>query len=125
MYTLVIVGTTELSEAILLEEALVKPPLGNGRLRFIHSAPTAGNVDIYLSGINDAIETLDPVPAGLAFKDDTGDLDMRIGVYRLRITEEGSIEPLIDVTVIINDGQYFLLAIAESNDEGEFSVLAW
>ncbi len=86
-------------------------------LRVLHAAPAVANVDIYVTGPDDAIAAVAPVQAG--FGDAAGPLALEANTnYRVRITPEGSATVVYDSGTLSFPEGTDLLLIAVENTTG-------
>ncbi len=60
------------------------------RVRIVHGAPTAGEVDIYVTAVGAGIEGVDPAIPGFEFLADTGYLSLEPGSYDVTVTLAGT-----------------------------------
>lgn len=103
-YTVLAAGPVATIAPIVLQDDLSAPGAGNVKLRLVHAAPAAGNVDIYVTapGADLAVTaaTLTNIPFGAA----SDYLTVPAGDYRVRITPTGT------KTVAIDSGTLTLAA---------------
>jgi len=84
---------------------------GNTRVRIIHAAPAAPQVDIYVTAPGADLANSSALTTA-AFKDSTGELDVAAGQYQIRITPAGS------QTVVFDSGEISLI------DGADLAILA-
>jgi hypothetical protein len=89
-YTVIALNYVDELESIVLEDDDVAPPSGQVRLRVVHGAPALGPVDVYVTLLNDPLES--PVLTNVAFKDASAYLNLPAGTYRVSVTLTGSDE---------------------------------
>lgn len=82
--------------AKVLTDDHTAPAAGNFKLRLFHGSPSAGPVDIYVTGPDDDITTKDPTLANVPFLGVSDYLTEPAGTYRVRITPTGTKTVAID-----------------------------
>ena len=108
-------------EALLLFDDNTPPTNGNVKVRAVHGAPSAPNVDIYVTSPDADIEETDPTLTNIPFLGVSDYLEVPAADYRVRVTPTGT------KTVVIDSGAISLFAgeirtiIARNapGDEGE------
>ena len=95
------------------------------RVRIVHGAPSAGEVDIYVTAVGAGIEGADPAIPGFDFLDDTGYLSLAPGSYDVTVTLAGTetvaIGPVsIDITA---GGVYSTIARDPLPGESDFGLI--
>lgn len=82
------------------------------KVRIVHGSPNAGPVDIYVTGVGDAIEEADPAIEGFEFLAQTGYLSLPAGNYDVTVTATGTTTPAIGPATIAleNGGIYTAIA---------------
>ena len=96
-YTVLATGSLAGIQPLVLEDDLTLPAAGNIRLRLVHAAPAAGNVDIYVTAPGADIATATPTLTGVPFRGFSDYLEVPAGTYRVRITPAGTKTVAIDV----------------------------
>ncbi|HEU5041627.1 MAG TPA: DUF4397 domain-containing protein [Gemmatimonadales bacterium] len=82
------------------------PAAGTARVRLIHGAPSAGDVDIYVTAPGDDLSLATPALTGVAYGDVSSYLDVPAGSYQVRITPTGTRTVVIDTgTLTLASGQ--------------------
>ncbi|MGH7719192.1 MAG: DUF4397 domain-containing protein [Gemmatimonadaceae bacterium] len=105
-YTVIVAGLLANIEALVLSDDNSAPPAGSVRVRFVHAAPSAGNVDIYVTAPGVSIATLPPSLSNVAFKVSSPYTGVPTGTYQVRVTATGSKTPIIDTgPVTLTAGQ--------------------
>lgn len=102
-YTVLAVGPVASIEALVLNDTAdgnAAPAAGKSKLRLIHAASQAGNVDVYITAPHASIDHLSPTIAGFAFKSNTQYLEVGSGSYQVRITLPGQKQPVIDTGAV-------------------------
>ncbi len=82
------------------------------RVRIVHGSPSAGNVDLYVQAPGTALTNATAAFTNVAFKGDTGYVDLDAGTYEVSVTPTGSkaaaIGPL--TVALANSGIYTVVA---------------
>src|SRR5687768_1147898 len=95
-YTVLATGRVASIAPVVLTDDQTSPASGNVRLRLVHAAPTAGNVDIYVTTPTADIATATPTLANVAFRAASNYLEVPAGTYRVRIAPAGTKTVAID-----------------------------
>lgn len=100
-YTVLAAGQASSIVPIVLRDEGEPADSGQARIRFVHAAPTAGPVDIYVG--EPAVELGDqpPVLAGLTFGDASDYMVLEARTYRVRVTVAGTQTILIDLPLLV------------------------
>lgn len=96
-YTVLATGLASSIAPLVLEDDLAATAAGNAKLRLVHAAPTAGNVDIYVTAPGADIAEVEPTLANFPFRAASPFLEAQAGTYRVRITPVGTKTVAIDV----------------------------
>jgi hypothetical protein len=69
-----------------------RPVATNAKVRIIHAAanPAAASVDIYVTAVGADISSEDPALSSVAFKDNTGYINLAPGDYDVTVTVAGT-----------------------------------
>ena len=96
---------------------------GNVRLRVVHAAASAPNVDVHLTAPAAALSA-GTVAATLAFSDTTGDVTVPAGDYRVRITPAGNLTTVVydSGTLALVSGSDLTIAALDSRFAGPSPV---
>lgn len=103
-----VIATNRLAsiEPLVLTDNNTAPTAGNIKLRLVHAAPGAGNVDIYVTAPDANLATATPNFTNVAFKGVAPYLSVPAGTYRVRITPTGTKTVAIDSgSVALTSGQ--------------------
>jgi hypothetical protein len=103
-YTVIARGLVANIGALLLTDNNTAPTAGNVKVRLVHGAPGAGNVDIYVTAPNADLNTTTPTLSSIPFLAVSDYLSVPAGNYQIRITPAGT------KTVAINTGTLTLTA---------------
>lgn len=95
-YTVLAVDRVSMIGALVLEDDRSAPAAGNVRVRLVHAAPSAGDVDVYVTPPGADLNTATPTIAGVAFKAASAYLEVPAGAYQVRITLAGTKTVAID-----------------------------
>jgi len=91
------------------------------KIRLVHGAPSAPNVDIYVTAPDADIESVEPAFSNVAFKAETGYVSLAEGTYQVRITPTGTKTVVIDTQAITLNAGGIYTAVARDAAEGEES----
>lgn len=92
------------------------------KLRVIHGSPTAANVDIYVTAPGTSIAALSPTLANVAFKANTGFLQLPPGNYAVTVTPAGSKTAAIGPVNISLEGGGIYTAVARDALPGQTAL---
>jgi Domain of unknown function (DUF4397) len=97
----------------------------NARVRIVHASPTAGDVDIYVTGVGADISGETPAFTGVAFKDNTGFIALPAGDYDVTVTPTGETTAAIGPATISVEDNGIYTAIARDPLPGatEFGLI--
>ncbi len=104
-YTVLATGLLANIAPLVLEDDLSAPAAGTARLRLVHAAPGAPNVDVYVTAPTADLATATPTLANVPFRAASAYLQVPAGSYRVRITPAGTRTVAIDVQATLDAGQ--------------------
>lgn len=119
LYSIIAVGNVADIEPLILTQPDTAVPAGSVRLRVVHAAPMAPQVDVYLTAPG-ADLTL-TAPAGtFSFGQDLGPLEVPAGDYQARVTLTGDASAVVydTGTITLASGSNLLLAAVENTATG-------
>jgi|SRR5579862_1870518 hypothetical protein len=98
----------------------VVPASGNIKLKFIHVAPTAGAVDIYVISPNTGIGGLSPQLSNLTYQHNNEISSITAGNYEVIMTQAGTQNPIpgLDLSYTWTAGQVRTIVILDSPTGG-------
>ncbi|MEO6277652.1 DUF4397 domain-containing protein [Roseateles sp.] len=103
-YTYIAYGFAGAVRTSLLQEDQAAPDAGKAKLQIVNLALDAGQVDVYLLGPNDAVDTVTASTSGLNGGTGSGYISQNAGTYRLRVTGAAKRSDLrLDVPAITLD----------------------
>jgi hypothetical protein len=119
LYTVLAVGAVADLEALVLSQPDDRVPAGQTRLRVVHAAPAAPQVDVYFTSPDAELAASMPVGT-LAFREDIGPVDVAAGDYRVRVTAAGNVSALVfdSGTIPLGSGANLVIAAIENVDTG-------
>ena len=92
-YTVIALDTPSKLQAEIENDDLTPPSSGNVKVRVVHGAPSAGNVDVYVTApgavIDDPTKPVTPTLSNFAFGTVTKYLQIPAGSYQIRVTPTG------------------------------------
>lgn len=105
-YTVLATGLLADIQPLLLTDDRTAPAAGQVKLRVVHAAPAAGNVDVYVTAPGADINTATPTLTNVAFRGFSTYLSVPAGEYRVRVVGAGTKTPVaIDATLTFAAGQ--------------------
>jgi hypothetical protein len=104
-YTVFATGLLADITPVVTVDDLVAPAAGQIKLRVIHGAASAPNVDVYATAPGADINTATPVLTNVPFRGVSDYLTVPAGQYQLRVTLAGTKTVAIELTVTISGGQ--------------------
>ena len=104
LYSIVAVNNVAAIEPVVLQQPDSAVPAGSVRLRVLHAAPLAPQVDVYVTAPGADLSA--SAPAGtFAFKENFGPVEVPAGDYQIRVTPAGN-----SATVVYDSGTLTLAA---------------
>ena len=119
LYSIVAVGGVANIEALVLEQPDTAVPAGSVRLRLVHAAPMAPQVDVYLTA--PGADLTATAPAGtFSFGEDLGPIEVPAGDYQARVTLTGDATAVVydTGTITLASGGNLLIAAVENTTTG-------
>lgn len=105
-YTIVLLGSVQFLNAILLTDDNSAPAANNFKLRFVHTSPTTNAVDVYITSPNADLASASPSFANIGFGQFAGYATQPQGAFQLRVTLTGTKTVLADTgSVMFTAGQ--------------------
>ncbi len=95
-YTLLIANSAPHVEGVLIEDSNVEPKFGEMKIRFVNSAPSAPDLDVYITNQNDDLAGAISNFSNLSFGQSSEYQGLDEGEYRIRFTQAGTKTVLID-----------------------------
>lgn len=123
LYSIVAVGDVAGIEPVILQQADTPVPAGSVRLRVLHGAPMAPQVDVYLTAPGADLSA--SAPAGtFSFKQDFGPVDVPAGDYQIRVTPAGNAATVVydSGTVALAAGGNLLVTAVENTTTGNAPI---
>lgn len=104
---------------IVIVDSVGKPTAGFAGLTVVHGAASAPSVDIYLSAPDANFPYIPATLQGVSFTENSGELEVASGNYRVRVTAAGNKDVLYDSgTLALADGVEYIVIAADNNDAG-------
>ncbi|HLO66721.1 MAG TPA: DUF4397 domain-containing protein [Holophaga sp.] len=89
-YTVLAVGNLASIQALVVPEEATAPDAGKVKVRVVHAAPAAPEVDVYVTAPGADLAGATPAVAGAAFKAFSGALQVPAATYQIRIAAAGT-----------------------------------
>jgi len=100
-YTVLAYGAQGALRQMLIDDNVGAPDSGRTLLRIVNAGADAGDLDVYLTGADEALSTAVPVQSRASFGVAAGPLTVDSGSWRLRVTATGSKTDLrLDVSAL-------------------------
>jgi hypothetical protein len=104
-YTVLATGRVANIAPLALLDDRSAPTAGNAKVRLVHAAPGAANVDIYVTAPSASLVGETPVLSNVPFRAASDYLELPAGSYQIRITPTGTQTVAIDTgAVTLNAG---------------------
>jgi hypothetical protein len=118
--TVITMGTFSTMSMSVFQDDNTVPTSGDVKLKFIHAAPTAGAVDVYIITPNSGIGGLAPQLSGLQYQKNAGPLNITAGGYEVVMTQAGTQNPIqgLDIQYTWTAGQVRTIVILDSSTGG-------
>ena len=119
LYSIVAVGDVANIEPLVLQQPNTAVPAGSVRLRLVHAAPMAPQVDVYLTTPG-ADLTASAAVGTFSFGQDLGPVEVTAGEYQARVTLAGDASTVVYDTgsITLAAGGNLLLAAVENTATG-------
>jgi hypothetical protein len=119
-HTVLLANDADDIETIVLTDDRETPGPGNIKLRIVHAAPAAGDVDVYITAPDADISGIEPTLNDLEFRDDSGYLEVPAGSYQVRVTIANEKTVILDGgTVTLESGDIRTAVALEADGGGE------
>ncbi len=123
LYSVIALGNVADLDALVLEQPDTAVPAGSARLRLVHAAPDAPQVDVYLTapGANLTLAA----PAGtFSFGGDLGPLEVTAGNYQARVTVAGNPAAVVydSGPLSLASGDNLLIVAVENTATGDSPI---
>ncbi|MEO0975382.1 MAG: DUF4397 domain-containing protein, partial [Pseudomonadota bacterium] len=113
-YTVAAIGSVATIAPLVIENAVTDIGAGNVRVQVAHTAPSAPTVDVYVTAPDDMLADAGDPLVSFSFGENTGQVEVPAGDYRIRVTPEGDVD-----TVVYDSGT---LSLIEGLDLAIFAV---
>ncbi|MED5620637.1 DUF4397 domain-containing protein [Ideonella sp. BN130291] len=105
-YTVVAYGWEGSLKTFHLSEDESAPDSGKAKLRTVNTAPDAGTLDVYVTGVTDSLTDVSPVNSSVAGNSLSAFSTLTQGTYRIRVTAAGSkTDVRLDIPSVTLDSQ--------------------
>jgi len=111
-FTLFAVDPASSMGTLYLSDDYEAPEQGNIRVRFVHAAPGAGDVDIYVTAPGASLAGAEPTVTDLPYLGSTGYLEVPAGTYQVRICPAGTKTVAIDSGPVATTAGQVISAVA-------------
>ncbi|MDG2375583.1 MAG: DUF4397 domain-containing protein [Woeseiaceae bacterium] len=118
-YSIFAVGDVANIAPLIIEQSTAGPAAGNARLRVLHAAPLAPQVDVFATTPGADLAASSPVGT-FSFTEDLGPLEVPAGDYQIRVTLPNDPGTVVfdSGTVALADGNDLMIAAVENTVTG-------
>lgn len=104
---------------IVIEDSVGKPTAGFAGLTVVHGAASAPTVDVYLSAPDADFSNIPVTLQSVSFTENSGELEVASGDYRVRVTGAGSQDVIYDSgTITLASGVEYIAIAADKTGAG-------
>ena len=115
-YTVLAVNNVANIEPLIISDNIEKPANGFAAIRVVHAAPSAPEVDVYVTAPTTDISSQAPLLEDVPFKGISDELEVAAGDYRVRVTLANDNNVIYDSGVIgLVSGVEYVAIAAESD----------
>lgn len=111
-YTILAAGGAGDIQPILLQDDPAPADTGETRVRFVHAAPTAGPLDVYIGEPGTELTEQSALLTNVAFGESSPYLDLESGTYRVRATAAGTLTLVIDQPLLVLSSNRVITIVA-------------
>jgi len=111
-FTLFAVNPASSMGTLFVSDDYTAPQQGNVRVRFIHAAPGAGDVDVYVTAPGASLAAADPAVTDLPYLGNSGYIEAPAGSYQVRVCPAGTKTVAIDSGAITTTAGQVLTGVA-------------
>lgn len=113
-YTVMAVDQVTALKPLVIQEDGMAPGSGQVKVRVVHAAPKAPQVDVYVTAPSATLEGSNPTLSAVPFQGYSDALEVPASTYRIRITAAGAKTPVYDSgSVSLAQGSNLVLAAVE------------
>jgi hypothetical protein len=119
LYSVIAVGDVSNIEPVILEQPDFAVGAGNARVRVLHAAPLAPQVDVYATAPGADLAASSPL-GSFSFKEDLGPVEVPAGDYQVRVTLPNDPGTVVfdSGTISLADGNDLLISAVENTTTG-------
>ena len=119
LYSVIAVGDVASIEPVILEQPDFAVGAGNARVRVLHAAPLAPQVDVFATAPGADLAASSPL-GSFSFKEDLGPVEVPAGDYQIRVTLPNDPGTVVfdSGTVTLADGNDLLISAVENTTTG-------
>ena len=123
LYSVIAVNDAANIEPLVLEQPDTAASAGSAKLRVLHAAPQAPQVDVYATTPGADLSATAPV-GSFSFTEDLGPVEVAAGDYQIRVTLPNDPATVVfdSGTVTLNDGDNLLVAAVENTTTGSAPI---